>query len=114
MHDHASRGIIPWVRTSRESKMGGRMLRYLWVVAAVLAVLIAGVAAGESSARATAYDAEELNFLRLINDYREDNGLGPLLLSDTLSVAAERHNQDMARYNFFAHITAGSSYYPVG
>jgi uncharacterized protein YkwD len=102
------------MRTSRESKTGRRMLRYLWVVAAVLAVLIAGVAAGEKSARATAYDAEELNFLRLINDYRNDNGLGPLLLSDTLSVAAERHSHDMARYHFFAHITAASSYYAVG
>ncbi len=90
------------------------MLRYLWVVAAVLAVLIAGVAAGEKSARATPYDAEELRFLQLINDYRKDNGLGPLLLSDTLSVASERHSQDMARYHFFAHITAASSYYAVG
>ena len=90
------------------------MLRYLWVVAAVLAVLIAGVAAGEKSARATAYDAEELRFLQLINDYRKDNGLGPLLLSDTLSVASERHSHDMARYHFFAHITAASSYYAVG
>jgi uncharacterized protein YkwD len=101
------------MRASRESKTGGRKLRYLWLVAAVLAVLIAGIAAGEKSARATAYDAEELNFLRLINDYREDNGLGPLLLSDTLSVASERHSHDMARYHFFAHITAASSYYAV-
>ena len=90
------------------------MLRYLWVVAAVLAVLVVGVAAGEKSARATAYDAEELRFLRLINDYRNDNGLGPLLLSDTLSVASERHSHDMARHHFFAHITAASSYYAVG
>jgi uncharacterized protein YkwD len=90
------------------------MFRYLWVVAAVLAVMIAGVAAGEKSARATAYDSEELQFLQLINGYRKDNGLGPLLLSDTLSVASERHSQDMARYHFFAHITAASSYYPAG
>ncbi len=90
------------------------MLRYLWVVAAVFAVLVAGVAAGEKSARATAYDAEELRFLQMINDYRKVNGVGPLLLSDTLSVASERHSHDMARYHFFAHITAGSSYYAVG
>ena len=102
------------MRASRESKVGGRIKRYLWVAVAVLAVLISGVAAGEKSARATAYDAEELNFLQLINDYRKDNGLGPLLLSDTLSVASERHSHDMARYHFFAHITAASSYYAVG
>ncbi len=90
------------------------MLRYLWVVAAVFAVLVAGVAAGGESARATSYDAEELEFLHLINDYRKNNGLRGLLLSDTLSVSSERHSQDMARYRFFAHNTATSSYYPVG
>ncbi|MCA1687279.1 MAG: CAP domain-containing protein [Actinobacteria bacterium] len=95
------------------SKTGQSMLRYLWVVAAILAVLIAGVVGGKS-ASATSYDSEELQFLGLINQYREDNGLRPLLLSDTLSVASERHSQDMARYRFFAHITAASSYYPAG
>jgi uncharacterized protein YkwD len=92
----------------------GSMLRHLRVVAAVLAVLIAGVAASDQSASATPYDAEELRFLQLINDYRQNNGLGTLLLSYTLSVSSERHSQDMARYQFFAHNTAASSYYPVG
>jgi uncharacterized protein YkwD len=89
------------------------MLRYLWVVAAVVAVLITGVG-GEKSASATSYDSEELQVLQLINDYRENNGLEPLLLSDTVSVASERHSEDMARYRFFAHITAASFYYPSG
>jgi uncharacterized protein YkwD len=82
-------------------------------VAAILAVLIA-VLLGERSASATAYDTEELKFLELINRYRAENGLGPLLLSDTLTEASERHSQDMARYRFFAHITAASSHYPAG
>jgi uncharacterized protein YkwD len=90
------------------------MLRYLWVVAAALAMLAAGVAAGQKSASATSYDSEELQFLQLINQYRAENGLGKLLLSDTLSESSERHSQDMGRYNFFAHNTAASSYYPVG
>ena len=91
------------------------MLRHhLRVVAAVLAVLIAGLAADDQSASATSYDPEELRFLQLINDYRQSNGLGNLLLSDTLSVSSERHSQDMARYRFFAHNTGASSYYPVG
>jgi uncharacterized protein YkwD len=93
-----------------ESIARGRTLRYVWVVAAVLAVLIAG----EKGASATSYDSEELRFLQLINDYRADNGLGNLLLSDTLSVSSERHSNDMARYRFFAHNTAASSHYPVG
>jgi uncharacterized protein YkwD len=115
MRGAVSHGIIPcmWQWIGRQD--GRRsMLRYLWVVAAVLAVLIASMSLGEKSASATAYDAEELQFLQLINQYREDNGLGPLLLSDTLTVASEHHSEDMARHHFFAHITAASSYYPSG
>jgi uncharacterized protein YkwD len=109
MREGTFQGIIPCMR-----RWMGSMLRYLWVVAAVLAVLITGVAASDQSASATPYDPEELRFLQLINDYRQNNGLGNLLLSDTLSVSSERHSQDMARYRFFAHNTAASSYYPVG
>jgi uncharacterized protein YkwD len=111
MHEGTFEGIIPCMRRWMGSTAGGSMLRYLLVVvAAALAVLIAG----DQSASATSYDPEELRFLQLINDYRQNNGLGKLLLSDTLSVSSERHSQDMARYRFFAHNTAASSYYPVG
>ena len=89
-------------------------MRYLRVVAAALALLAVGAAAGQKSASATSYDSEERQFLQLINQYRAENGLGKLLLSDTLSESSERHSQDMARYNFFAHNTVASSYYPVG
>ena len=89
-------------------------MRYSWAVVAVLAVLIAGVAADERSAGATSYDSEELQFLHLINEYRKNNGADPLLLSDTIAVAAERHSEDMASYGFFGHTTAASSYYRVG
>lgn len=58
--------------------------------------------------------AEEARFLQSINDYREANGLQPLLLSETLSVAARRHSEDMGRYDFVAHDTVRSSYYPAG
>jgi uncharacterized protein YkwD len=91
------------------------MLRYLGAVVAVLAVLNAGVAAGERSADATSYDSEELQFLQLINQYRESTGgVEPLILSDTLALSAQRHSQDMARYAFFSHNTVSSSYYPAG
>src|SRR5918997_5529051 len=111
MHEGTFEGIIPCMRRWTGSTAGGSMLRYLFVVvAAALAVLITG----DQSASATSYDDEELEFLQLINDYRQNNGLGKLLLSDTLSVPSERHSQDMARYQFFAHNTAASSYYPVG
>ncbi len=92
------------------------MLRYLWTVVAVLVVLIAsGTGVGQRGAGASeTYDSEEVRFLHLINDYREQNGVGPLLFSDTLSVAAEHHSRDMASYGFFAHDTLESSYYPAG
>ena len=62
----------------------------------------------------TSYDTDERRFLELINEYRAQNGAGPLVLSDDLTVASEHHNEDMAEYNFFAHDTVGSSRYPAG
>ncbi len=101
------------MRTERASGKG--RLRYRWmVVVAVAAVVISVLAAGESGSAATSYDSEELQFLRLINEYRQQNGAGPLILSDTLAVAAEHHSKDMADYGFFAHNTEASSYYRVG
>ncbi len=48
-------------------------------------------------------DAEESAFLGLINDYRAQNGLGPLALNDALGAAAEHHSYDMATNNYFGH-----------
>jgi hypothetical protein len=101
-----------WVWTVRLP--GGRLLRWLCIVIAVIAAMVAGITVFDQRANADSYDSEELQFLELINDYRQQNGLGPLLLSDTLSVAAEHHDRDMARYSFFAHDTFASSYYRVG
>ncbi len=97
---------------------GGRAevrLRYRWFVVAVLAILFAGSIFGESGVRADElYDQEELKFLELINQYRQSKGLPTLVLSDALAVASKHHSEDMGRYNFFAHNTAKSSYFPAG
>jgi uncharacterized protein YkwD len=114
MRGDARRGIMPLVLLFVEKMSQGSALRYLSVVVAVLTVMITGIVAAGKSADANPYDSEELRFLQLINDYREDHGVRPLILSDTLAVSAERHSQDMARYHFFAHSTASSSYYPRG
>jgi uncharacterized protein YkwD len=45
--------------------------------------------------------------LRLINDYRARNGVGPVTLSPTLTNAAEFHSQDMATRNYFSHDLPG-------
>ena len=94
---------------------GERSLRRAWFAFAVLvALLVAGVAAAAQADDVPSYDPEELRVLRLINDYRQENGLDPLLLSDTLSVSSERHSEDMGEHGFFAHNTVASSYYEVG
>lgn len=84
------------------------------VAAACLAISILATLGLTAPAGAQTYEPEELEVLRLINEYRQQNGLEPLLLSDPLSRAAEHHSEDMGRYGFFSHITQASSYYPVG
>lgn len=96
---------------SPDARTPRRRLTVLAILAFLLLALLLWSARSDAS---TAYEAEEFAFLRLINDYRQENGLRPLVLSDTLTVAAERHSQDMARYDFFAHNTAQSSFYPTG
>jgi uncharacterized protein YkwD len=108
-----TRGIMPHMLTRTERTIRRSMLQFRWVVIAVLAVLLSGVAFGASSEADVYYDGEEEQFLQLINEYRQSNGVGPLTLSDTLSVASERHSEDMGEYNFFAHDTVKSSYYPA-
>lgn len=67
-----------------------------------------------STAQAVSYSAEEVAFAKLLNDYRASNGLEPLLVSDALSEAGDRHCSDMGKYNFFSHTTAASDWFPVG
>jgi uncharacterized protein YkwD len=58
-----------------------------------------------SNASAAGYcaSAEELAFLKLINDYRKSHGLGTLALSQTLGAASEHHSDSMAAYGYFDH-----------
>lgn len=48
-------------------------------------------------------EAEEVAFLGHINDYRAQNGLGALRMSQTAGAAAEHHSVEMATYNYFSH-----------
>jgi hypothetical protein len=98
--------ITPTLRSVRATR------QRLWILA-LAAMLLSTLVIGGRGDAATAYDSEELQFLGLINDYRNENGLRPLLLSDTLTVSSERHSNDMADYSFFAHNTEQSSYYPA-
>ena len=101
------------VRMERRVRSGPGA-RHGWLLLVLTTILLSTFALAVDGDAATTYDAEELQFLDLINDYREQNGLRRVVFSDTLTVAAERHSKDMAKYRFFAHNTAGSSYYAVG
>ena len=77
-------------------------------------VLGFGLVLGPAPEEARAYEPEELRLLELINGYRKANGLAPLVTSETLSMTAKRHSEDMATYGFLSHVSEGSSYYPEG
>lgn len=113
--------------------MGWRWLAAALLAAASLAVAVLGGVTGFSdpefgpgpalgsspetysiSEAAASYSTQELEIVRLINEYRESLGLQPLMISDRCSKAAERHSSDMAKYNFFSHTTQASDWFPVG
>ncbi len=56
-----------------------------------------------SPKRAEALDSEEQTFLATINDYRAQNGLGPLNENATLDSDARWMANDMATNNYFSH-----------
>lgn len=70
---------------------------------AALGAFATGAWAGPNCDIDAAIDSEEQQFLGLINDYRQDNGLGPLALSETLNRAAAWKSRHMADNNYFAH-----------
>jgi len=101
--------------------------RLVWrMAAAVLATTTGGCAAelddgsddesepeteivDESSAElslAAGLDAEEAQFLGLINGYRGTKGLGALKVSAAATCASDFHSRDMAAKNYFSHTLA--------
>jgi uncharacterized protein YkwD len=54
-------------------------------------------------AQAANMDSEELAFVTLINNYRQQNGLQPLKISDKQDAAAGWMSADMAAKNYFSH-----------
>jgi uncharacterized protein YkwD len=92
--------------------------RRAWLLhALILVIVMIGVAAAVflagASPRAVAipvsYDAQEIDLVRAINEYRASRGLKPLLVSDALSLSCDRHSSDMGRYRFVDHYTTGGS-----
>ncbi len=79
-------------------------LRFVHGLVALLCVATIGLAAApRASAVSYAPTVEECSFLRQINAYRAQHGLGSLALSITLGAAARHHSVDMATYNYLSH-----------
>ncbi|MHB1325014.1 MAG: CAP domain-containing protein, partial [Thermoleophilia bacterium] len=76
-----------------------------FLVLAVIVVLAALLGSLLVAPSAYAYDNEELAFLTLINNYRAQNGLPGLTMSNSLYNASEGHSYDMGVRGYFAHNT---------
>jgi uncharacterized protein YkwD len=68
----------------------------------------------ERAVEEVTYTEDELEMVRLINEHREQNGLDPLLVSDSASLAAERHSADMAKYGYMDHESQQSEHFETG
>lgn len=78
------------------------------IISALVAPLIIAVALVSSVAtapasRAEALDGEEAAFLSILNDYRAQNGLGPLVIDERLNTVARWMANDLAANNYFSH-----------
>lgn len=58
---------------------------------------------GGAGPSTTALDAEEQDFLVLLNQHRVANGRGPVAACTSLSRAAQGHSEDMRDQNYFDH-----------
>jgi uncharacterized protein YkwD len=85
----------------------------LLLLVLLIGAFLLGAALTSEARAAVSYSAEEVAFVKLINDYRVSNGLTPLLVSDRISEACDRHSSDMGKYRFFSHYTVQSDWFPV-
>ena len=81
------------------------ILRLVVVLLASASLMVGSVGVTSANATQSSYvpTAEECQFLGLINDYRAQNGIGPLALSVTLGDAARNHSAQIAATDFFSH-----------
>lgn len=79
---------------------GARVLSRFTSLSFLFLMILVGVAA---QAQTPTLDSEELTVLRLINEYRVQNGLPELKASISLTRAADWMSADMAAKNYFSH-----------
>jgi hypothetical protein len=84
------------------------------VVSLVTLMVVLLLALPPAGTQAASYGNQEVELVRLLNNYRQSLGLQPLMVSDLCSDAAEKHSSDMGKYSFFSHTSVQSDYFPVG
>jgi uncharacterized protein YkwD len=72
-------------------------------LSAFVAVVCLVATAPSGKAQTTTLDAEQSAFLTLINNYRAQNGVGPLQVSVALQQSSQWMSGDMAAKNYFSH-----------
>src|SRR5919107_3709258 len=100
-------------RMSGGGMEGGNMRARRWAALAVLYLVVALllILGPVRVHQARANEAEEQQLLELINKYRQENGVAPLVPSGTLATSAVHHSKDMSDHDFFSHKTKESSHY---
>lgn len=80
-----------------------RSAQVLALLACISLVICLNFAPPNHAQSTTTLDTEELAFLQLINDYRAQNGAGPLQASVTLTNASKWMSADIGAKNYFSH-----------
>ncbi|HZS09921.1 MAG TPA: CAP domain-containing protein [Blastocatellia bacterium] len=83
--------------------MSSRSLQALALLISISLLICFAFPPAKRAQSLPALDGEEQAFLALINDYRQQNGLGPLQASATLTAASKWMSSDMASLNYFSH-----------
>ena len=83
--------------------MPKKILSATAVVALLLAGLLALTAEPGSTTASAPLDAEEQLFVNLINQYRQQNGLGTLSIDSRLQDASDWMSTDMGEVGYFSH-----------
>ncbi len=74
------------------------------ILAAVLTVASLAGGLGRGATASVQLDPEEQAFMVLLNDYRGQNGLGPISIDSSIQAASEWMSTDMGEQDYFSHI----------
>jgi uncharacterized protein YkwD len=100
------------LHASKQNRLSGRALRAIAPLAAVSALALAapspaaaagGCAGANANPTTTNLKVVKRATVCLLNVERRKIGLGKLRTNGKLSLASQRHSNDMARRNYFAH-----------